>query len=90
MNREERLEQLLTATVKLLDRWEEYSLETNCGEPEGYGAARAVVHAEFSVLKQTDKGDGENGEAHQQQLFLLQHRLFSIRCFRVCPRTAIK
>ena len=56
MNREERLEQLLTATVKLLDRWEEYSLETNCGEPEGYGAARAVVH----VLKQTDKGDGEN------------------------------
>lgn len=23
MNREERLEQLLTATVKLLDRWEE-------------------------------------------------------------------
>ena len=60
MNREERLEQLLTATVKLLDRWEEYSLETNCGEPEGYGAARAVVHAEFSVLKQTDKGDGEN------------------------------
>lgn len=32
----------------------------NCGEPEGYGAARAVVHAEFSVLKQTDKGDGEN------------------------------
>lgn len=37
-----------------------YSLETNCGEPEGYGAARAVVHAEFSVLKQTDKGDGEN------------------------------
>ena len=53
MNREERLEQLLTATVKLLDRWEEYSLETNCGEPEGYGAARAVVHAEFSVLKQT-------------------------------------
>lgn len=60
MNREERLEQLLTATVKLLDQWEEYSLETNCGEPEGYGAARAVVHAEFSVLKQTDKGDGEN------------------------------
>ena len=55
MNREERLEQLLTATVKLLDRWEEYSLETNCGEPEGYGAARAVVHAEFSVLKQTDR-----------------------------------
>lgn len=52
MNREERLEQLLTATVKLL--------ETNCGEPEGYGAARAVVHAEFSVLKQTDKGDVEN------------------------------
>lgn len=60
MNREERLEQLLTATVKLLDRWEGYSLETNCGEPEGYGAARTVVHAEFSVLKQTDKGDGEN------------------------------
>ena len=28
MNREERLEQLLTATVKLLDRWEEYSHET--------------------------------------------------------------
>ena len=54
MNREERLEQLLTATVKLLDRWEEYSIETNCG------AARAVVHAEFSVLKQTDKGDVEN------------------------------
>lgn len=60
MNREERLEQLLTATVKLLDRWEEYSLKTNCGEPEGYGAARTVVHAEFSVLKQTDKGDVEN------------------------------
>lgn len=60
MNREERLEQLLTATVKLLDRWEEYSLETNCGEPEGYGAALAVVHAEFSVLKQTNKGDVEN------------------------------
>lgn len=60
MNREERLEQLLTATVKLLDQWEEYSLKTNCGEPEGYGAARTVVHAEFSVLKQTDKGDVEN------------------------------
>ena len=54
------LRNFLTATVKLLDRWEEYSLETNCGEPEGYGAARAVVHAEFSVLKQTDKGDVEN------------------------------
>ena len=26
----------------------------------GYGAARAVVHAEFSVLKQTNKGDVEN------------------------------
>ena len=50
----------MTATVKLLDQWEEYSLETNCGEPEGYGAARAVVHAEFSVLKQTNKGDVEN------------------------------
>ena len=35
MNREERLEQLLTATVKLLDRWEEYSLETNCGGAGG-------------------------------------------------------
>lgn len=60
MNREERLEQLLEATVKLLDRWEEHSLETHCGEPEGYGAARAVIHAEFSALKRTDKGDGEN------------------------------
>ena len=60
MNREERLEQLLTATVKLLDRWEEYSLETNFVEPEGYRAAREDVHAEFSVLKQTNKGDVEN------------------------------
>lgn len=55
MNREERLEQLLTATVKLLDRWEEYSLETNCGEPEGYGAARAVVHAEFPYSNRPTK-----------------------------------
>ncbi|MFR0871278.1 MAG: hypothetical protein ACLSG5_07785 [Oscillospiraceae bacterium] len=54
MNREERLEQLLTATVKLLDRWEEYSLEEqNCGEPEGYGAARAVVRRIFRT--QTDR-----------------------------------
>ena len=68
MNREERLrscrggslDRLWPAAVKLLDRWEEYSIETNCGEPEGYGAARAVVHAEFSVLKQTNKGDVEN------------------------------
>lgn len=31
MNREERLEQLLTATVKLLDRWEEYSSKRTAG-----------------------------------------------------------
>ena len=60
MTREERREQLLEATVTLLDRGEEHSLETHCGEPEGYGAARAVIHAEFSALKRTDKGDGEN------------------------------
>lgn len=46
--------------VATFDGLRVYSLETNCGEPEGYGAARAVVHAEFSVLKQTDKGDVEN------------------------------
>lgn len=79
MNREERLEQLLTATVKLLDRWEEYSLETNCGEPEGYGAARAVVHAEFSVLKQTNKGDVENERNYASKVKHAQREVVS-RC----------
>ena len=75
-----------------------------CHEPSSWGGSSISISLggrEFpnsELLIRFDNGKLESFhtdkrgdiEAHQQQLFLLQHRLFSIRCFRVCPRTAIK
>ena len=61
MNREERLEQLLTATVKLLDRWEEYSLETFLSTPSARRATvlrrGGVLGARISIHALREEGD---------------------------------
>lgn len=50
MNREERLEYLLSYAMQLLDLWDDLALETG-QEPEEYGSQRAVLQAEYEAIR---------------------------------------
>ena len=50
MSREQNLEALLASAVRLLDEWEDISVETG-EEPEGYGEQRAILQAEYDAIR---------------------------------------
>ena len=41
---------LLASAVRLLDEWEDISVETG-EEPEGYGEQRAILQAEYDAIR---------------------------------------
>lgn len=47
INRERRFEELLRDALRLLDRWED---ENPAKEPEGYGAERAGLQANYEAI----------------------------------------
>ncbi len=50
MSREQKLEALLASAVRLLDEWEDISVETG-EEPEEYGEQRAILQAEYDAIR---------------------------------------
>ena len=50
LSREQKLEALLASAVRLLDEWEDISVETG-EEPEGYGEQRAILQAEYDAIR---------------------------------------
>ena len=50
LNREQKLEALLASAVRLLDEWEDISVETG-EEPEGYGERRVFLQAEYDAIR---------------------------------------